>query len=177
MTRQEKTELIQRLSAALRESPGFYIIHPGDMDAAQTLAFRRKLYEKGLRMQVVKNTLLTLAMKEAGIAQVEALEPALREMTALILYKDDPKVPAQVLQNFQQETKADFPALKGAYVEETLFVGAQHLEALTRIKSKQELLGELITRLQSPMQQLISALQSGGNTLHGVLKTLSEKNS
>lgn len=177
MTRQEKTELIQQLAAALKEAPGFYIVHPGKMDAAQTLAFRRRLYEKGLRMQVVKNTLLTLAIKEAGIASVEALEPALREMTALILYKEDPKAPAQVIQAFQQEMKTEFPALKGAYVEDTLFVGAQHLEALTRIKSKQELLGDLIARLQSPMQRLLSALQSGGNQLHGILKTLSEKNS
>lgn len=176
MTREEKTQLIAELTETLRHASGFYILNPGPMTAEETLAFRRRLYERGLRLRVVKNTLLAKAIEQAKIPNAEAFSPALREMTAVVLCAEDPKAPAQVLQAFRKETNKDYPALKAAYVEETLFVGETHLEALTRLKSKQELLAELIARLQSPMQTVIGALQGAGQTLAGILKTLSERN-
>ncbi len=175
MTRDEKTALIQELAQALSEASGFYLVHLGPLNAEETLKLRRTFYEKGLRIRVVKNTLLHKALQAAGIAEAEAFAPALHQSTALILCTADVKVPAQALQDFQKELKKDYPAFKAAYVEEAAFVGAQYLDALLRFKTKNELLGELIARLQSPIQQLLGSLQSGGHTLAGVLKTLSER--
>lgn len=175
MTREEKTALIQELAQALREVPGFYLVHLGPLNAEETVKLRRTFYEKGLRVRVVKNTLLYKAFQAAGIAEAESFVPALYESTALILCATDVKAPAQVLQDFQKALKKDYPAFKAAYVEESAFVGAQYLDALLRFKTKNELLGELIARLQLPIQRLLGSLQSGGQTLAGVLKTLSER--
>lgn len=176
MTRDEKTQLIAELTETLRQASGFYILNPGPLNAEETIAFRRRLYEKGLRLLVVKNTLLAKAIEQAGISDVAGFEPALKEMTGVVFCANDPRAPAQVLEAFRKDTQKDYPILKAAYVEETLFVGEQHLEALTRLKSKQDLIAELIARLQSPMQQLLGALQSAGQTIAGTLKTLSERN-
>ncbi|GIV22918.1 MAG: 50S ribosomal protein L10 [Bacteroidia bacterium] len=177
MTQAEKTALIQELAGILREAPGFYLINLGPLNAEQTQRFRRTMYEKGLRIRVVKNTLVAKALQKAEIPQADLFEPALHYNTALIVCGPDPKVPAQILEAFRKELQKDYPSLKAAYVEGTHFIGEQYLEALTRLKSKQDLLGELIARLQSPIQQVVSALQSGGQTLAGALKTLSEKKS
>ncbi|MCS7152440.1 MAG: 50S ribosomal protein L10 [Bacteroidia bacterium] len=177
MTREEKTQLIENLAQTLKSSAGFYLLRPGPMNAEETLKFRRRLYEKGLRLRIVKNTLLAKALEKAGIPEYSSLLPTLKEMTGLIVYTGDPKAPAQVLEAFLKETNKDYPALKAAYVEETLFIGAEHLEALTQIKSKQDLLAELVARLQSPIQRVLGALQSAGQTLAGTLKALSERNS
>lgn len=176
MTREEKTQVIAELSETLRSVSGFYILNPGPLNAEDTLAFRRRLYEKGLRLLVVKNSLLAKAIEKAGIPNPDDFAPALKEMTGVVLCTTDPKLPAQALEAFRKDTKKEYPTLKAAYVEETLFIGEQHLEALTRLKSKQDLIAELIARLQSPMQQVLGALQNAGSTIAGVLKTLSERN-
>lgn len=175
MTREEKTALIQELAQALREAEGFYLVHLGPLNAEETLKLRRTFYQRGLRIRVVKNTLLNKAFQAAGIAQAEAFLPVLHQSTALILCGADVKAPAQALQDFQKELQKEYPAFKAAYVEESAFVGAQYLETLLRFKTKNELLGELIARLQSPIQQLLGSLQTGGHTLAGILKTLSER--
>ncbi|MCX8111985.1 MAG: 50S ribosomal protein L10 [Bacteroidia bacterium] len=175
MTREEKTQLIAELTHTLEKASGFYLLKPGPMNAAETLAFRRRLYEKGLRLYIVKNTLLAKALERAGISEPSSFAPVLKEMTGLIPCASDPKAPAQVLEGFRKETNKDYPVLKAAYVEGMLFVGEEHLEALTRLKSKQDLLAELIARLQAPLHQVVQALQSSGQTIAGLLKTLSER--
>ncbi|MEN3041189.1 MAG: 50S ribosomal protein L10 [Bacteroidia bacterium] len=176
MNKEQKTQLIAELAQAIRDNRSFYILNPGPMNAEETVAFRRKLYEKGLRLRVVKNSLLLKALENAGISEAQSFEPILKEMSGLILCPGDPKAPAQVLEAFRNETKKTYPSLKAAYVEETLFIGEQQLEVLTRLKSKNDLLAELIARLQAPVQQVIGALQGAGHTLAGIVKTLSERN-
>ncbi|MCX7606771.1 MAG: 50S ribosomal protein L10 [Bacteroidia bacterium] len=177
MTREEKTLIIQELTEALRSASGFYLIHLGPLNAEQTVAFRRMLHEKGLRVRMVKNTLLAKALVEAHIPQPDSFQSVLHDSTALILCGADPKAPAQALEAFQKELQKEYPALKAAFVEETPFIGAQYLETLTRLKSKQDLLAELIARLQSPVQRLLGTLQGAGQTVAGLLQTLSERKS
>ncbi|MCS7297091.1 MAG: 50S ribosomal protein L10 [Bacteroidia bacterium] len=176
MTREEKTQVIAELTELLRSAPGFYLVNPGPLNAAEMGAFRRRLHEQGLQLRVVKNTLLAKAFRNVGIVHMEALEPALREMTAVVVCQQDPKVPAQVLEAFRKESKKEYPILKAAYVEEAIFIGDQHLEALTQLKSKRDLIAELMVRLTSPLNRLMGALQSAGHTLSGLIKTLSERN-
>ncbi|MCS6895641.1 MAG: 50S ribosomal protein L10 [Bacteroidia bacterium] len=176
MNKEQKTQLIEELTQTIKNNRAFYILNPGPMNAEETVTFRRRLYEKGLRLRVVKNSLLLKALENAGIPETHNFEPALKEMSGIVLCTNDPKAPAQVLESFRKETKKDYPTLKAAYVEDTLFVGEQHLEALTRLKSKSDLLAELVGRLQAPIQQVVSALQGAGHTLAGILKTLSERN-
>lgn len=176
MTRQEKTQVIAELSEKLRSASGFYILNPGPLKAEDTLAFRRRLYEKGLRLLIVKNSLLAKAIEQAGLPNPDKFASVLKEMTGIVFYTGDPKLPAQALEAFRKDTQKEYPILKAAYVEETLFIGEQHLETLTRLKSKHELIAEIIARLQSPMQQVLGALQSAGSTVAGILKTLSERN-
>ncbi|GIV26172.1 MAG: hypothetical protein KatS3mg026_1864 [Bacteroidia bacterium] len=177
MTREEKTALIAEISQTLLEASAFYLVDLGPLNAEDTVAFRRQLYEKGLRVRMVKNTLLAKALERAQVSDWLTLEKALRGSTALIVCGPDPKVPAQVVQAFQKEKQKDFPAFKAAYVEGSYYVGASQLEALTRLKSKQELLGEVVATLQSPLQRVVGALQSAGSTVAGLLQTLSERKS
>lgn len=177
MTREEKTALIAEISQTLQEAPAFYLVDLGSLNAEDTVAFRRQLHDKGLRVRMVKNTLLAKALERAQVPDWQALEKALRGSTALIVCDPDPKVPAQVIQAFQKEKQKDFPAFKAAYVEGSYYVGPSQLEALACLKSKQELLGEMVARLQSPVQRLVGALQSAGQTLAGLLRTLSERKS
>ncbi|RMF50920.1 MAG: 50S ribosomal protein L10 [Bacteroidetes bacterium] len=177
MTREEKTALIAEVSQTLTQASAFYLVDLGPLNAEDTVAFRRRLYEKGLRVRLVKNTLLAKALERAQVPDWRTLEQALRGSTALIVCGADPKVPAQVVQAFQKDKQKDFPAFKAAYVEGSFYIGPSQLEALTRLKSKQELLGEIVARLQSPAQQVVAALQSAGQTLAGLLQTLAERKS
>jgi large subunit ribosomal protein L10 len=177
MNKAEKTALIQEVAQELKTHKGFYLLNLEGLDAAETIAFRRACYEKGLRVRVVKNTLLLKALEMADIAVRHELTAALKLQTAIIFTSENPKVPAQVLQDFRQKNKKEKPFFKAAYVEESVFLGEEQLEALTRLKTKEELLGELIGRLQAPIQNVVAMLQGAGQTIAGVLKTLSERNS
>ncbi|MEN2993210.1 MAG: 50S ribosomal protein L10 [Bacteroidia bacterium] len=177
MTRSEKTQLIAELTDSLSQARGFYLIQPGPLNAAETLNLRRQLYEKGLRLRFVKNTLLAKAIERWGRCALEPFHSALQQSTALILYQGDPKVPAQVLEDFQKKSGKPFPVLKAAYVEDMVFVGENALAELTRIKSKQDLLAEVLSQLQAPLHRLTQSLQQAGITLHGILQALSERKS
>jgi len=123
-------------------------------------------------MMVVKNTLLHKAMEQSDV-DYSGLYPALAGSTTLLL-SDTGNAPAKLIKGFRQK-KETIPAFKAAYVEETVFMGEENLEALVALKSKNELIADVVALLQSPAKNVISALQSGGNTLHGVLETLSKK--
>jgi len=172
MRREEKNQIIDSLAEQIKEYNHFYLTDTAQLNAAVTSDLRRKCFEKEIKLIVVKNTLLRRALEQAG-GEYEELFPVLHGSTA-IMFTNTGNLPAKLIKEFRK--KYDKPVLKGAFVEETIFVGDNQIEALVSVKSKEELLGDLIALLQSPAKNVISALQSGGNIIHGVLETLSTKN-
>jgi large subunit ribosomal protein L10 len=173
MKKVDKTQLIDTLAEQLKESEIFYLTDISGLDAVQTSALRRYCFSKGVKLEVVKNTLLKKAMEKVE-KDFDDLYDVLKGNTAL-MFTDTGNVPARLIKDFTKKHKAEKPVLKGAYVEEMCYVGAENLEFLANIKSKNELIGEIIGLLQSPAKNVISALQSGGNTIAGLVKTLSER--
>jgi len=176
MNREEKTALIEELAQSFAGSRYFYVTDTMTMSVEKIDKLRRQCFEKGIRIQVVKNTLVRKALEQAGQStdnRYEEIYPALKGMSTL-LFTENGSEPARMIKAFR-ETGGDKPAIKAAFIDNDVFVGDDQLDALTNIKSKQDLLGELIGLLQSPIQSLLGALQSGGNTIAGVLKTLEER--
>ncbi|MBS3806495.1 MAG: 50S ribosomal protein L10 [Bacteroidales bacterium] len=169
--REEKEEIVNHLIEDIKNTSHFYLADISGLNAEETTELRRKCFENDLRLTVVKNTLLKRAL-DAVEFSAEELEQALEGPTSLILTEKG-NAPAKLIKEFRK--KKDKPLLKGAYVEESLYIGDDKLEDLSKIKSKEELLGDLILQLQSPMNDVISSLKSGNDILAGVVKTLSEK--
>ncbi|MBN1109069.1 MAG: 50S ribosomal protein L10 [Bacteroidales bacterium] len=171
MRREEKTAIIESLSEKLREYTHFYLTDTADLNAADTSDLRRKCFENDIKLVVVKNTLLKRALEQSDI-DFEELYPVLKGTTS-IMFANTGNGPARLIKEFRG--KHDKPVIKAAYVQESVYVGADLLETLVAIKTREELIGDIILMLQSPARNVISALQSGGNKLHGVLETLSQK--
>ena len=171
MKKEDKVKVIAQLGDVLKEYPHFYLVDVTAMNAASTNAMRAKCFKAGVKMLVVKNTLLYKAF-EASEVDFSPLYPCLKGTTALLLC-ETANAPAKLIKDVAG--KAEIPALKAAYAEESFYVGADQLDALIHIKSKNELIAEVVALLQSPIKNVVSALQSGGNTIHGVLQTLSER--
>ena len=174
MKKELKNQIIESISAELKEFPNFYITDIAGLNASQTSKLRRECFEKGIKLNVVKNTLFTHVLKASGHAELESLIDTLKGNTA-IMYTAVANAPAKLIKEWQKK-KNEKPALKGAYVQECAFIGADKLDELVNIKSKEELIGDIIAMLQSPVQRVLGALQSGGQTIAGVVKTLEEKN-
>ena len=173
MKKELKNQVIESISAELKEYPNFYITDIAGLNAGQTSKLRRECFEKGIKLSVVKNTLFTHVLKASGNAELESLVETLVGNTA-IMYTTSANAPAKLIKDWQK--KGEKPALKGAYVQECAFIGADKLDELVAIKSKEELIGDIIALLQSPVQRVLGALQSGGQTIAGVVKTHEEKN-
>jgi large subunit ribosomal protein L10 len=173
MTKQDKHELVDELAAVLEATPNFYILEMGGMSVAQANDFRRKLFKANMSIRMVRNTLSKKALDKRGIDH-SGIDPALKQSSSLIFVGEDTKAPAKLLKD-HLKPGVELPKLKGAFIAQSAFVGQDQLDVLVTLKSKDELLGELIGRLQSPMSNLIGALQSGGGTIHGLLKTLGER--
>ena len=171
MRREEKNAIIDSLAEILKEYSHFYLTDTAQLNAADTSALRRKCFENDVKLIVVKNTLLKRAL-EMSEGNFEELYPILKGTTS-IMFTNSGNTPAKLIKEFRK--RHDKPVLKGAYVQESVFIGDQMLDALVAVKTREELIGDLIFLLQSPARNVISALQSGGNTLHGVLETLSKK--
>jgi len=171
MTREEKNQFIESLTQDLNNSKYFYIADISDLNSEATTRLRGLCFKKDIKLKMVKNTLLRIAMERAN-KDLEPLYDVLKGTTSL-MFAEAGNTPAVLIKEFRK--KSDRPILKGAYVEEMTYIGDNQLDFLVNIKSKNELLGELIGLLQSPAKNVISALQSGGQTLTGVLKTLSER--
>ena len=171
MKKEDKVKVVAQLGEVLKEYPHFYLVDVTAMNSASTNAMRAKCFKAGVKMLVVKNKLLYKAL-EAAEVDYAPLYPCLKGTTALLLC-DTANVPAKLIKDVAG--KAEIPALKAAYAEESFYVGADQLDALIHIKSKNELIAEVVALLQSPIKNVVSALQSGGNTIHGVLQTLSER--
>jgi large subunit ribosomal protein L10 len=171
MRREEKNAIIDSLAEKLKEYSHFYLTDTAQLNAADTGALRRKCFENDIKLIVVKNTLLKRAL-EMSKGDFQELYPVLKGTTS-IMFTQTGNGPAKLIKEFRKQH--DKPVLKGAYVQESVFIGEQMLEALISVKTKQELIGDIIFLLQSPARNVVSALQSGGNKLQGVLETLSKK--
>ena len=171
MTRQEKNEAIESLKEALGGVKTLYLADIAGLDAIQTSNLRRACFKQNIKLQVVKNTLLAKAM-EASTHDFGELTGILKGNTSL-MFSETGNAPAKVIKDFRK--KSEKPILKGAFIEEAIYIGDDQLDALVAIKSKDELIGDILTLLQSPTKNVVSALQSGGGKLSGVLKTLSER--
>ena len=171
MTREEKSQVIQDLTAKLAGTNTIYLADISGLDALTTSNLRRACFKEGVSMAVVKNTLLSKAM-EASDKDFGDLPSVLKGNTSMLV-AEAANAPAKLIKEFRKKT--DKPFLKGAYAEESVYIGDDQLDALVNIKSREELIGDIITLLQSPAKNVISALQSGGNKLSGILTTLSEK--
>lgn len=171
MTREEKAIVIEDLTAQLAENANIYLADISGLDAVATSNLRRACFKANIKLAVVKNTLLAKAM-EASDKEFGELPEVLKGNTSL-MFSETGNAPAKLIKNFRK--KSDRPLLKGAFIEEAVYVGDENLDALVNIKSKEEVIGDIIGLLQSPAKNVISGLKSGGGKLAGILKTLSEK--
>ncbi|MDC6390090.1 50S ribosomal protein L10 [Maribacter sp. PR1] len=171
MTREEKATVIQDLTTQLGENSIIYLADISGMDAGTTSDLRRACFKANIKLAVVKNTLLAKAM-DASDREFGELPEVLKGNTSL-MFSEVGNAPAKLIKNFRK--KSNKPLLKGAFVEEAVYIGDENLDALVSIKSKEEMIGEIIGLLQSPAKNVISGLKSGGGKLAGILKTLSEK--
>lgn len=171
MTREEKAQVIQDLTIQLADNATIYLADISGLNAQSTSDLRRAAFKANVKMNVVKNTLLVKAM-EASEKDFGDLSTVLKGNTS-IMVAEQSNAPAKLIKNFRK--KSDKPLLKGAYIEEEVYIGDEQLDALVAIKSKEELIGDVIALLQSPAKNVISGLKSGGGKLAGIIKTLSEK--
>jgi large subunit ribosomal protein L10 len=171
MKKADKNQIIESLTEQLTAGEIFYLTDTSELDVETVNKLRRLCFKRGVSLQVVKNTLLRKAMEQSE-RDLEAMYDVLKGPTA-IMFSDTSNVPARLIKEFRKTSKK--PILKGAYIQEAIFVGDEQLDTLSNLKSKEELLGDLIGLLQSPAKNVISALQSGGNIIAGVVKTLSER--
>ena len=170
MRKEDKNLVIGQIADNINEYPHFYLIDMAAMNAADTSALRKECFDAGIKLMLVKNTLLHKALENAT-GDFEPLYDTLKGTTA-VMFCNIANVPARLL---KEKVKAGVPSLKGAFAEDGIYVGADQLEALASLKSKEEVIADILTLLQSPAKNLVSALQSGANNIHGVLKTLSER--
>jgi len=171
MTREEKNQAIENLTVKLNDANIFYLADIAGLDAESSSLLRRNCFKSDIQLEVVKNTLLKKALEKAE-GNYDELYDTLAGNTS-IMFSNVGNAPAKVIKDFRK--KSEKPLLKGAFIEESIYIGDENLEALVAIKSKEELLGEIVTLLQSPAKNVISALQSSGGTIAGIVKTLSEK--
>jgi large subunit ribosomal protein L10 len=175
MTREEKTAVVEELKGKFEANPFFYITDASTLSVAKINKLRRICFEKGIDMQVVKNTLARKAMESLPAERkYDAIFDALHGPTT-IMFSDTANLPARIIEKFRKEH--DRPLVKAAYIDSDVIFGDENLELLAKLKSKEELLGELIGLLQSPAKNVVGALKSGGQTIAGLLKTLEERGS
>jgi large subunit ribosomal protein L10 len=171
MNKDDKNRIIDNLTDTISKARHFYLTDISDLNAETTSKLRRACFEKEITLVVVKNTLLQKAL-ERFEGKFEELYGTLKDSTSIMFTKVN-NVPAKLIKEFRKTSPK--PVLKAAFVEESIYIGDDQLDALSGIKSKEELIGELVLLLQSPARNVLSALQSGSSKLAGIVKTLSEK--
>lgn len=171
MTREEKSRVIEDLTAQLAETNVIYLTDISSLNADTTSNLRRACFKSGITLNVVKNTLLAKAM-EASHNDYGDLPSTLKGNTSIMI-SENGNAPAKIIKEFRK--KSDKPILKGAYIHQAVFIGDNQLDALVALKSKEEVIGEIIGILQSPAKNVVSALKSGGGKIAGIVKTLSER--
>jgi large subunit ribosomal protein L10 len=171
MTREDKNQAIDALTVKLNDANIFYLADIEGLDAQSSSDLRRSCFKSDVQIELVKNTVLKNALEKADGEYAE-LYTTLKGNTS-ILFSTVGNAPAKIIKDSRK--KSDKPFLKGAFIEESIYIGDENLDALVAIKSKEELLGDIISLLQSPAKNVISALKSSGGTIAGIVKTLSEK--
>ncbi len=171
MRKEDKKILIDSMLSELKACPNFYLTDVSDLNAEKTSQLRRQCFNSGVKMIVVKNALFHKAMQQME-KDYDSLYDVLKGSTA-VMFCETGNAPAKLIKNFRKTN--DRPILKGAYIEECCYVGDEMLDALCNIKSKNDLIADVIALLQSPIKNVISGLQSGGHKLSGILETLSER--
>lgn len=172
MKKEDKSLLIEKLVQEVQEYPHFYLVDVAALDSSTTSALRRECFKQEIKLQVVKNTLFEKALEKLE-GEYPALIPCLKGTTG-IMFCQTANAPAKLIKKFAKE-HGDKPSLKGAYAEESVYVGAENLDALCAIKSKNELIADVVAALEGPVKGVISALD-GGTILHGILDAIEEKN-
>ena len=175
MTREEKGEIIEKLSQKFDEYQNFYVTDASGLTVAQINDFRRMCFEAGVEYGVYKNTLIQKALEKLDTDYTEFFDTVLKGFSGIIFSKEAANTPAKVIKEYRKSGDSEKPMLKGASIQTDIFIGDEHVKMLSELKSKNELIGEIISLLQSPAKNVISALQSGENTLAGLVKTLSER--
>ncbi len=174
MKKELKAQIIENIAAQLEETPSFYVTDIEGLNAEATSKLRRACFEKQIKLLVVKNTLFYKVLQQKGIENVEQFADVMKGSSA-IMFTTVANAPAKLIKEFSGDNNGK-PALKGAFVQDCAYIGADQLETLVGIKSREELIGDIIGMLQAPAQNVISALQSqGGGKIAGIVKTLSEK--
>lgn len=174
MRREEKAVIIEELSEKFANTPYFYITDASGLSVAKTNQLRRKCFESGIEYVIVKNTLIQKALETLDTDYTSFNESVLKGFSGIMFHPENGKAAGKLIKDFLKENK-DSIKLKGASVDGALFIGHDQLDALSNLKSKAELVGEVIGLLQSPAKNVLGALQSSGNKLAGIVKTLSEK--
>lgn len=173
MTREEKSVVIEELAEKFGNQPNYYFADASGMSVEKTDKFRRACFQRGFEYKVVKNTLIEKALERNDLSDGAFTGSVLKGFTGII-FSEDPKAPAKLLKEFSKENNG-LPAFKGAIVDKSYFGGKDQLDVLLTLKTKNELIGEVIGLLQSPIKNVVSGLKSSGSTIAGVLKTLSER--
>lgn len=171
MKKAEKIKVINDLTSKLKDAKTLYLTDISGLNASETSALRRACFKANVKLSVVKNTMLARAM-DASDKDFGEIKDVLKGNTSL-MFSEAGNIPAKVIKDFRK--KLDKPILKAAFIEEAIYIGDDQIETLVAIKSREELIGEIIELLQSPAKNVISALKSGISDLSGVLKTLSER--
>lgn len=171
MTREEKNKEIDSITEVLQNSDTVYLTDIAGLNAEQTTALRRLCFKSGIKMNVVKNTLLKKAMERSD-KDFEELFETLKGNTSIMI-SDTANAPARLIKDFRK--KQEKPLLKGAYVQESIYLGDENVDTLANLKSKEELIADVIALLQSPAKNVVSALESGKNNITGLLKALEER--
>ena len=175
MTKQEKAAVIDELKEKFSNTSFFYVADSSAMTVEQINTLRRSFFEKGIEMKVVKNTLAIKALESASSDKNYAeVYDSLKGPSAL-LFTDVANAPAKIIKEFRKETKGEKPVVKAAYIDTAVYIGDEKLNELAKLKSKEDLLGDLLTLLNSPASNLLSSLGSGGSSVMGLLKALEEK--
>jgi large subunit ribosomal protein L10 len=177
MTRKEKNEIVETLASQLASTDYFYVIDAGGLNVEEVNDFRRKCFQAGVVYRVVKNTLISKALEklESGVDYSILSKVVLKGVSGILFAKDIGSIPAKIIKDFRKQRRLGSPLLKGASIDKDLFIGEEHLDALSQLKSRAELLGELIALLNSPIANVIASLQSGKHQLAGLMRTLAAK--
>ncbi|MEQ9467705.1 MAG: 50S ribosomal protein L10 [Ekhidna sp.] len=174
MTRQDKAQLISDLTSKFKETDHFYIADTSGLTVAEINKFREMCFNKGVEYRVVKNTLIRKALENVD-GDYSSLDEVLKGTSGIMFVNETANIPAKIIKDFQKNDPKDRPKFKAASIDSDLFIGEDQLGALASLKSKQELIGDIITLLQSPAKNVLTLLQSGEHKLAGIVKTLSER--
>ena len=179
MTRAEKASIVEELYQKFSETNNFYFTDPQGLNVESINNFRRLCFKQGVEYKVYKNTLIKKALEKLDTDYSSFDDTVLKGFSGILFSKESSNVPAKIIKEFRKSAKSEelLPLLKGASIDTDLFIGEEHLDMLSKLKSKAELIGEVISLLQSPAKNVVSALQGGQHTLAGLVQTLSERES